>query len=240
MKIRMIISRILLIMTALLVLTSCEKNPISKLQDPTPDGAINSWNGVLKIYDEDLRTGGNVEFIPSDFDPPDNTMAIDFKDSDENAPQGVNCMKYSWNGKDVIWTSPLAPPSGLEHTFGGVTLIVATHFTLYNSTPGRDLRAGGYTHISFKAKAVLGRGSDAVGDTTVKFEGPTQEASGVHDFIRLNRSQISEVAWQEYSIPLATTDLGNVKDYFKIVIEWHGADVGEGGTVFVDDLRYER
>jgi hypothetical protein len=226
-----------LMILAALSLVSCEKNPITRLQDPVPDGALNAWSGILRVYDDDLRTGGNVEFIPSDLSPPDNTMTIDFKVTEQNPPEGVNCLKYTWNGNDIFWNSPFAPANGLEHSFGGVTLIVATHFSLYDSTPAKDLRPGGYTHVSFKAKAVIDN------DTTVKFEGPVGESAKTHDFVRVNSTQISDTDWTDYQFPVSQNDLSQVKDYFKIVIEYQkgvSGPAGVGGVVYVDDIRYER
>ena len=235
MKIKILVYCLLALVV--LSLVSCEKNPISRLQDPIPDGALSAWSGILRVYDDDLRTGGNVEFIPSDLAPPNNNMTIDFKVTEQNPPEGVNCLKYTWNGQEVFWDSPLAPANKMEHSYGGVTLIVATHFSLYNSTPAKDLRPGGYTHISFKAKAVMDS------DTTIKFEGPVGESSKTHDFLRVTNTQISAFDWTAYQFPVSQTDLSQVKDFFKIVIEYQkgvSGPAGDGGVVYVDDIRYER
>lgn len=220
---------------------SCQRNPVDLLQDPYPDSAIGNWSGVFVVYDDDLRTGGNVEFIPSDLPPPDNQMAADFKTTLENPPEGIYCIQYHWSGKDIYWDDPKVPFKGYEHDWAGMSLIVATHWSLYDTTPARDLSPGGYTKITFKAKAVIANG------TYVKFEGPLSTnvatpARGGTDYLRLSNTDLVE--WNTYTINLSNNSLKKVKDYFKIVIEYpagrSNGPYGDGGTVFVDDIRYTK
>lgn len=228
---------ILIILLTALFLTSCERNPMERLSDPFPGGALNAWSGVFKVYDDDLITGGNVAFIPSDLAPPNNNMTIDFKVTAENPPEGDKCLKYTWTGLDLYWGSAVKN----EHDWAGVTFIVATHWSLYNSTPSKDLTPGGYTKITFKAFALIDS------DTYVKFEGPLSMTTappnrGGTRYLRLNSSELEN--WQTYTINFNTNDFKSVKDYFKIVIEYpkgiNSPLYGKGGTVFVDDIRYER
>ena len=141
-------------------LVSCERNPMKRLSDPLEEGALATWSGVFKIYDDDLITGGNVSFIPSDLSPPDNNMTLNFMHTDDDPPEGMKCLRFTWNGQDQDWSGKD------EHDWAGMSLIVATHWSLYDSTPSKDLSAGGYTKITFKAKAIIDSG------TYVKFEGP--------------------------------------------------------------------
>lgn len=226
---------ILLIVLMGIFLISCERNPMKRLSDPFAEGALNAWSGIFKIYDDDLITGGNVAFIPSDLTPPNNNMTIDFKNTEDNPPEGIMCLKYTWNGQDLDWNGKN------EHDWAGVSLIVATHWSLYTTTPGKNLSAAGYTKITFKARA------DIDSSTYVKFEGPvstttTAPTRGGNRYLRLNSAELSN--WQSYAISFNTNDFKSVKDYFKIVIEYPkgiGSSLyGNGGTVFVDDIRYER
>ncbi len=226
---------ILLIIMMGLFLTSCERNPMKRLSDPFDEGALTTWSGVFKIYDDDLVTGGNVSFIPADLPVPDNNMSIDFKVMDENPPEGTKCLKYTWNGLDQVWNAKD------EHDWAGVSLIVATHWSLYDSTPAKDLTPGGYTKITFKAFALIDS------NTYVKFEGPVSTTTaaptrGGTRYLRLNSRELG--SWQTYTISFNATDFKTVKDYFKIVIEYpqgiNNGPYGNGGTVYVDDIRYER
>ncbi|MBI5554707.1 MAG: hypothetical protein HY920_02490 [Elusimicrobia bacterium] len=233
-----ILKTLVLIILMVISVVSCERNPMKRLSDPFDEGALNTWSGVFKIYDDDLITGGNVAFIPADLTPPDNNMTIDFKVTEENPPEGAKCLKYTWNGQNQVWGTKN------EHDWAGVTLIAATHWSLYNSTPAKDLSPGGYTRITFKAFALIDR------NTYVKFEGPistttTAPTKGGTRYLRLNSRDLEN--WQTYTINFSVNDFKSVKDYFKIVIEYPLAinkgpfeNVGNGGMVYVDDIRYER
>lgn len=232
-----ILVKIILLLIMGIFLVSCERNPMKRLSDPFDEGALSTWSGVLKIYDDDLITGGNVAFIPSDPSPPDNNMTIDFKVTDENPPEGTKCLKFTWNGKEEFWGSS----NKYEHDWAGVSLIVATHWSLYDSTPSKDLSAGGYTKITFKALAIIDS------NTFVKFEGPVSTTTsaptrGGTRYLRLNSAELGN--WHTYTINFNTADFKSVKDYFKIVIEYPtgitSPSLGNGGIVLVDDIRYER
>lgn len=229
---------IVLIVLMGMFLISCERNPMKRLSDPFDEGALTTWSGVFKIYDDDLITGGNVAFIPSDLTPPDNNLTIDFKVTDENPPEGTKCLKFTWNGGDQWWGGTV---NKNEHDWAGVSLIVATHWSLYDSTPAKDLTPGGYTKITFKAFALIDS------NTYVKFEGPVSKtvaapARGGTQYLRLNSRELGN--WQTYTINFNANDFKYVKDYFKIVIEYpqgiNNGPFGNGGTVYVDDIRYER
>lgn len=213
-------------------LFSCESKTLKQFNNPYPEGALNAWSGVWKIYDDDLITGGNVAFIPSDLDPPNNHLAISFNVTQENPPEGTRCMRFDWDGKELYW----AEQGRVEHDWAGVSLIVATHWSLYDSTPAKDLSAGGYTKITFKAKAFVDN------NTTIKFEGPVREDKGGKDYVRLSNTQLAD--WNTYTINVTPLDLKAVKDYFKVVIDFptgkNNGPYGNGGTVFVDDVRYVR
>jgi hypothetical protein len=233
---KIILQTILLIIMMGMFLVSCERNPMKRLSDPFDEGALTTWSGVFKIYDDDLITGGNVAFIPSDLTPPDNNMTLDFKVTDENPPEGTKCLKYSWNGLDLDWNGKN------EHDWAGMSLIVATHWSLYDETPSKDLSAAGYTKITFKAFALIDS------NTYVKFEGPISTTTaaptkGGTRYLRLNSRELG--SWQTYTINFSNAnDFKAVKDYFKIVIEYpqgiNSGPFGSGGTVYVDDIRYER
>ncbi len=228
------LAKIILMIIAGLFLVSCEKNPMDRLADPSGEGALNAWSGVFKIYDDDLITGGNVAFIPSDLSPPDNNMTLDFKNTSDNPPEGAKCLKYTWNGQDLDWKGKN------EHDWAGMSLIVATHWSLYDATPAKDLSSAGYTKITFKARA------DIYSDTYVKFEGPvsktvTAPTRGGTQYLRLNSDELMD--WHSYTIAFRAADFKAVRDYFKIVIEYpagaNGGPYGSGGTVYVDDIKYE-
>jgi hypothetical protein len=227
--------KIMMIAMMGIFLVSCERNPMKRLSDPFDEGALGNWSGVFKIYDDDLITGGNVAFIPSDKTPPDNNMILDFMNTNDDPPEGKKCLRFTWNGQDQDWSGKN------EHDWAGMSLIVATHWSLYDSTPSKDLSPGGYTKITFKAKAIIDS------DTYVKFEGPVSKTvaaptRGGTQYLRLNSTELSD--WKSYTINFNNADFKSVKDYFKIVIEYpagiNSPLYGNGGIVLVDDIRYEK
>ncbi|MDD5491972.1 MAG: hypothetical protein PHV60_04750 [bacterium] len=228
--------KIIIMIVMGMFLVSCERNPMKRLSDPFDEGALGAWSGVFKIYDDDLITGGNVAFIPSDKTPPDNNMTLDFMYTDDNPPEGKKCLRYTWNGQDLDWNGKN------EHDWAGMSLIVATHWSLYDSTPSKDLSAGGYTKITFKARAV-----NLASNMYVKFEGPVSTTTSAPNrggtrYLRLTSTELSD--WQSYTINFNNADFKSVKDYFKIVIEYPAGInttlYSNGGIVLVDDIRYEK
>ncbi|MDA7857871.1 hypothetical protein N9A72_00055 [bacterium] len=202
----------------IMFLIGCDRHPLSRLTDPTNDGALNKtvW-GDWVIYDDDMRTRGAVMFIPSNGDHQSIDFYVDDSESDHKRDK---CIKYTWDGGDLYWEDE----GDDEHSWAGVKLITAPNWRIYGETA--DLTPGGYTKIEFFAKG------DLPAYTTVHFKGP-----GGYDVI--DNVSLGE-SWNKYAIPL-TADLTEVKEFFIIVIEYPPGTAGpegSGATIYVDDIMY--
>ncbi len=203
----------ILALTIVLLFYGCETTPLNSLRDPRPDGATGIWSGQWLIYGDKLETGGDVVRIPGE---ENQKVEIEFKDPD--APDRGNVIQYFWNGNDVAG----------QHEWCGISLIVASNFRTYNITPPKDLSPGGYRKVTFWAKAILSEG------TVVRFTAPATS------FIK---EQKENCDWKPFAISFEPQMLRNVKDFFIISFHYTGVDKkkpGWGGTVYVDDIRYER
>ena len=179
------------------------------------------------IYDDTLKTGGGVGLFPSGDNQQINLASTTLPHS------GEFCINYSWNGNDV--SNPGGSPNP-EHTFAGFDLFVSNSFTTLASTPGRDLSAAGYTQVTFWLRGSLSA------STTIKVEvAGTGSTSTIAPSIIIGTLQNY---WQQFSVPVSPSDLKNVKEFFKLTFVYAqptGTTApGGGGSVFVDDIQYQK
>jgi len=206
------------------LLVGCEKNPSDGLVSPNQGNAVPFAGAPFIIYDDALETGGGVDFFPSA-----QNQQLSFTSTD-NPHSGKRCMSYTWSGSDV--------PNGAttEHTFVGFDLLVSANFSTLATTPGRNLSAAGYTKLTFWARGTLSE------NTTFKVEGPgTGDQSTFSPIINVATLTNS---WQEFTINAGPGDFNNVKEFFKLTFLFTqptGTTVaGQGGTIFVDDIHFEK
>ncbi len=196
------------------LLACCDETPLSYLHDSRKEGEMGKWTGSWTIYDDDLHTGGGIMLTPSD-----EHQSVDIYYEDKNAPRGSKVLKYSWDGQDVAG----------QHIWCGIDLSVASNWRTYDLTPGKNLNQGGYTMITFAAKVILSE------NTTVEFRGPIPSAK-VHYTVSCD--------WKRDTISLVPNGLKNARDFFVIVFMYSQSsgnkNSGNGGTVYVDDIKYER
>src|ERR1041385_398507 len=77
------------------ILAGCKKNPIDRLVNPVPDGALSQTNHIFVIYDDELKTGGGLGLFPGG---ENQTITL----LDASSPRrSDNQIRYSWNGQDV-------------------------------------------------------------------------------------------------------------------------------------------
>ncbi len=131
-------------------------------------------------------------------------------------PERNNVIMYSWNGQDVAG----------QHEFSGVSFTVASSSKTYDITPPKDLSAGGYKKVTFYAKVNLSE------NTFVRFTGPVTSFSV---------EQKVNCDWNRFTIFFEPHMLRTVREFFVISFHYTGNNKsGNGGTVYVDDVRYER
>ncbi|MBN1823955.1 MAG: hypothetical protein JW803_06535 [Endomicrobiales bacterium] len=213
--------------SSFIVLAGCEKNPTSKLVNPSSSNTIGSWTGSWTLYDDELKTGGAVMLYTET-----DGVEIDFNDTD--APRvGSKCLKFSWDGREVTaYSNPPEYPSDYrESDFVGFGLIVAKQVSDYEETT-KDLSQGGFRKVSFWAKGSLNT------DVSVKIE--IENTSGQATSIKLLPSQ--EWVYYEYDV---NYDIAVIKDYAKILMVYDedgdpqtaNAGRGNGGTVYFDEIK---
>ncbi|MCB4792311.1 MAG: hypothetical protein LHV68_10570 [Elusimicrobia bacterium] len=209
--------------------TGCEKNPVKKLINPADSNAIGIWdtNGDWVIYDDEIKTGGAILF----FNSLDNQV-LDFNCRD-NPHSGSKCLKYSWNGKDVY---AYGATPGLEHDYCGFSLTASKDVNSY-LTATRDISGGTYTKISFWARGDL--------NTFVYLRlegnnGTDTSLSGTDAWMSSDLAPVTS-SWQKYEFNI-TGNMTAIKDFVKIVLKYNegvspNTVVGNGGTVFIDDIK---
>lgn len=209
----------------LLSMASCKRNPIERLSNPNPGGSVPQSSGIYTIYDDELKTSGGLGFIPDG-----GNQSIDMLNQD--APRRtINHIRYMWNGLDV----------GGQHLFAGFSLILTPDFSSFSSVNGKDLSAPGYTKVKFYVRGALSSGTKlrvqgpAVGNETA----PTVCAPP--DCLEIT-SLSSDWTAQEFTI--SASRLSNVKVFFTASIQYEQPPrttaPSDGGSVFFDDIRYER
>ncbi|MFC1546631.1 hypothetical protein ACFL4O_02820 [bacterium] len=79
--------KILSILLLVLFLMGCSKSPLDNLADPTSERALNTWSTDWALYDDELRTNGEIEAFGG-------SLGLDFN-YNEN---GNKVIKFSWDG----------------------------------------------------------------------------------------------------------------------------------------------
>lgn len=220
----MIKKLIFLIMLACLF--GCDKTPANKITNPAVSNAAGAWdtNADWVLYDDEIRTGGTIMM----FNSMDNQI-LDMSCTD-NPYSGSKCIKYTWNGKDVY---KYEAPSGLEHDFCGFSLIASNDV---NNIVTKDISGGAYTKISFRARGSL----NAYVYLRVESNNGTSLTPTPGNDAWMSNAITSN--WTQYDFPITGTTMTSLKDYVKIVLKYDEGTpsntvTGNGGTVFIDDIR---
>ena len=193
--------------------------------------------GLIVFSNGELLQGGALLFPSSD------NQTLSF--NDQSNPVSGQSLRYFWNGKDVAG----------QHIFAGVDLIHTARPEDYESTPGRNLQSGKYTHVTFDARGTLtantvltivvaddGNPSTPAPCLVLSTLGNQDDSSPgrlatCHNFAPLAES------WQSYSIPVPASSLISVKDFFKATFVYKTASStsspGDGGIIFFDQVEYQ-
>jgi len=208
------------VLMALAVLASgCRTNPVERLSDPVADGAVPKTSGVFTLYDDELKTGGGLAFIPL----ADN-QSIDLQNHD--APRFSHAqIQYVWNGQ---------PVNG-QQLFAGFSLLITPDSSTLSATPARHFSTPGYVSLKLKVRGSLSAGN------SFRIEGPSDGVSTAARTEILG-SSISNT-WQEVTLLVPSGDFATVKVFATFSIQYaqppRTTAAGNGGTIFIDDVRYE-
>ncbi|MCG3206216.1 MAG: hypothetical protein KCHDKBKB_02949 [Elusimicrobia bacterium] len=211
-----------LIFISLLIVSSCKTNPIDRLTNPLPDGDVSQSSGLFIIYDDELKTEGGLAFIPGG-----ENQTIDLSDVSE-PHRTVRQIKYAWNGGDT----------GSQHLFAGFQLLITPDGTTLASTNARDLSSAGYTQMTMYVRAQLSEGN------TLRIEGPSNgDSNFVPARVELDAATLGQ-GWMAINLAVPAADFSAVKIFATFSIQYaqppRTTNNGLGGTIFVDELRYER
>lgn len=219
--------RLFLVLALAAVVTSCRKNPIERLVNPYGDSSVPGVSGTYVIYDDELKTGGAVGFIPFG-----ENQIIDF--ADKTSPRrSADQLRYQWTGLDTSSTTAGAS----QHDFAGFSLFFAPTIAGAATSPGVNLAPGGYTKVKLWVRG------DLSAENRLRIEGPDDGNSGTPTArVELTGDQLAQ-GWQEVTLPIPPTDFQNVKVFLTISIQYsqppRTTAAGNGGTVYLDDIRYE-
>lgn len=214
-----------LTLALLLCAAGCKRNPIDRLVDPNPSGALPfDPNGIYVVFDDELKTGGGLGFVPGG-----QNQSINLSVTDASRPGRQ--IAYTWNGNDVS-----SAPAFAQHLFAGFQLLVTPDFTTFDSASGKNLSAGNYATLKFSIKGFLSA------DTIVRVEGPDDGPGGnVPEVVNITSLGAT---WQDITLPIPTpSDFNSVKGFITVTFQYAQPSgttaAGGGGTVFFDDIRYE-
>ncbi|MFH1282490.1 MAG: hypothetical protein ABII27_02380 [bacterium] len=208
---------------SLIAFTACGKDKIKRSEKIFNEGATNQFDSIYVVYDDEMLTGGEVSSIPGG-----ESQEIDLEHKN-NPFGGKNSVKYIWDGGDVFDYNT----GEFQNSFAGLKLSIASSGD--NST-ARNFTDAGYTKVVFYLRGVLSS------NVSVKAEGPDDG-----DNTTVGSSLIiSEITldWQRYSFNISPNDLDNINDFFKLTLIYDNpagtTNNGEGGTVYLDNIYYEK
>jgi hypothetical protein len=216
-------------LVAIFVLPGCEKDPVDRLTNPLSEGAVPGYSGTYIVYDDELKTGGNLALIPGG-----ENQEIDL--SDRSAPRGnLRQVRYTWNGLSVS----TYPAGGYQQLFAGFIFMVGDDVNTLQSTPGRDLSGPGYTQMTFSVRGWLSE------ETSLRVEGPSTAETGFTPArVDIDRSELSLNVWKSYTLTVPATDFNNVRTFITLTIQYDQPPrttlPSNGGTIYIDDIRYSR
>ena len=228
---------------AFALLPGCERNPVNKIVDPTVSNTTGIWSGTWVLYDDELKTGGNImlftEGVSLDFNNTDNPHS----GPDSLSPNAIvkKCIRFSWDGSPVFTYSTSAKQSD----FTGFSLICAQTTAAY-STQTRNLSLGGYTKITFWARGSLS--TNVYLRVEANSTDPNQYALASGSVGVWQGTVTSD--WNKYSVKIdnSVNNLAAATDFVKFILVYdedgnpNTANTGRsnGGAVYLDDIELSK
>ncbi|MCX5782626.1 MAG: hypothetical protein NT145_08020 [Elusimicrobia bacterium] len=201
----------------LAIFSACDKNPADKILNPTTIVTAASWSGPYVIYDQELRTGGDVVFFTSQ-----EGQTLDFS-CYERPADGSKCLKFSWDGSEVTDYN-----SGNVRTFQWVGIGLAVKDSNNQDSPStKDMTPGGYTKLSFKIRGSL----NASVAFQMKFEANSTTTN-------IYTSSLADHDWHTVEFPVSGSLAAGIKYYVILSFQYFGSTKGNGGTVYLDDIQF--
>ena len=206
----------------LLIFTSCKKNPVDRLTNPLPDGDVAQSSGIFIVYDDDLKTGGGLGLIPSGGNQTIDLTAVG------TPARTLRHIQYSWSGADV----------GGQHLFAGFQLLITPDSSTLSAETAKNLSAAGYTRMTLYVRGQLSDGN------SLRIEGPSNgDSAFVPARTTLASTELTN-DWQSVTLTIPPGDFSSVKIFATFSFQYtqppRTTNAGGGGSIFVDEIRYER
>lgn len=232
-----------LFLLTLALLAGCNKSPYDRTVNAAGGGGTNTFGGTnYVVFSSELLSGGGAFEYPGSAG-----QSLVFNDTSN--PISERSIRYSWTGERV---------NG-GFLFAGFTLMHTPLQADYSSTAGRDLRAAGYTRVTFYARGTLG--SQTLAKIEVVDDGNSSTANAsclslstdgtLDDNVNAGATPCGTLgtlssSWTRFSIPIASpsTALASVKDFLKVTYIFNNVvpgntNPGQGGTIYVDQIQLE-
>ncbi len=214
---------VLCLMLGLLGTTACKRNPIDRLTNPLPDGDVSQNSGVYIIYDDELKTSGGLGFFPGG-----SNQFIDLADITEPRRTARN-IRYFWTGA----------PTGVNQssfTFAGFALLVTPDFSTLEASSARNFSSYGYSKLKFSARGSL------ASDMSFQVSGPSTGTAVAPAQLNVSASQLTN-SWQDFELTVPSFHFSEIRVFatFALIYDQppRSTNFGPGGTVYIDDVRYE-
>lgn len=202
---------------------------MDRLVNPNADGVLPQSSGVYMIFDDEIKTGGGLGLIPG---AENQTIEV----TDHTSPRrSIHQMRYSWTGKDVFNHDT----GEYQHLFAGFHLFVpAFGSQLQSATPKNLAVSPPYTKVKFFIRGSLSQ------STTLRIEGPDDGPGGnTPALIESGTDFTLTNDWQEITLTVPANDFNSVLIYLTITFQYdqppRTEPAGDGGTIYLDDIRYE-
>lgn len=238
------------------LLTSC-KSPFDRTKDASGGGGTGTLTGSahLVIFSDELVSGGGAFLYPGA-----EGQSLTFNDTSNSLSR--RSIRYAWTGQAV--SNVGCPAQNPTHNFAGFDLMHTATQADY-ARQGRDLRATGYSKMTFYARGSLSSNTvlkvevaspGSPSDACASIQSPciTLSANGTDDACSppspaapnpyaLPPRQLTS-SWQSYTITFPNSQLANVRDFFKATYVFTdlfpgSPAAGQGGTVYFDIIQYE-
>jgi hypothetical protein len=235
------VSRNLIPITVLLMV-GC-KSPFDRTRDASGGGTGTIGSSpTYVVFSNELKTGGGAFEYPGG-----ENQTLSFTDTSN--PISYRSIRYNWTGATVAGQS----------VFAGFDLMDTVTQATYSSTQGRDLRAAGYTKVTFYARGSLstntvlkvevsadGNPNDADPCITLSTSGNAADNTCLlfgqfPNPLAMPVQQLTS-SWQQYTINVPNSSLANVKDFFKATFVFtpvFSVPAGQGGTAYFDQIQYQ-
>jgi len=226
----------LMLVPMFLLMEGC-KNPFDRTHDPDggPTGSLSA--GQLTVFNNELSSGGGAFLYPGS-----DNHSVAFDDRSNSLSQ--RSIRYAWNGQ-ISNPTGSGYQYGATYIFAGFSLMHVPQQTTYETTPGRDLRAAGYTRISFYARGEL----TTYNSVKIEAGGPTSacmtlSTDGTVDECSNGRTGRLTASWQQFVLPITSAQQTAVKDLLKATFVFNNpipgnTNPGQGGVLFLDKIFYQ-